>query len=89
MTDVCETIERYMLRRHFANGTRTRIAPAESLFALGVLDSLAFVELIAFIQTEFRVHIDDGDVTPDNFATVTAIAALVERTARLASPASE
>lgn len=72
-------IEKYLLSNHLSESVRERIDPGESLFALGVLDSLRFLQLIAFVQDEFSVTIDDDDVVSENFETLDAIAALILR----------
>ncbi len=42
-----------------------------------VMDSLGLMQLIAFLEEEFNVEIDDADVTVDNFRTVGDIERLV------------
>ena len=51
---------------------------------LGVLDSLAVLGLIGFIEPEFSIELDPSDVTDDNFMTVSTIARLVESYRKLA-----
>ena len=48
-----------------------------SLLREGVIDSLGVVELVAFVQTCFGVKVDQQDVIPDNFDSVTRLAAYV------------
>lgn len=43
-----------------------------------VVDSLDMVTLISLLEEEFDVEIDDRDVVPSNFASISRIAALVE-----------
>lgn len=49
------------------------------LLANGVVDSLGLLKLIAWIETEFGVTVDDAALDPDNFRTVDAIDAFVAR----------
>lgn len=49
------------------------------LLAWGVLDSLAMVDLLAFIEHELGVRIPDEEVMPQNFSTLAAIGQLVRR----------
>jgi methoxymalonate biosynthesis acyl carrier protein len=52
------------------------------LFETGVLDSLAFVELLLMLEREFGVTTAVDDLEVDNFRTIGRIAAFVgERTA--------
>jgi acyl carrier protein len=47
----------------------------------GVIDSVALIRLISFIEEEFGVQIEDEELTPSHFGTIADIAALVDRKA--------
>ena len=49
------------------------------LLALGVIDSLTMVSVITFIREHFGVEVPNDAVTANNFQTVEAIAAMVDR----------
>jgi acyl carrier protein len=51
----------------------------ESLLEAGVLDSMAIVKLIAFLEERFGTTLTDEEFDPENFETLKAIEALVER----------
>jgi acyl carrier protein len=51
----------------------------DPLLALGIVDSLGFVELIEEIQARYGVTIEDLEITEENFGSLSAIAAFVER----------
>lgn len=55
------------------------IAPDDDIFALGFANSLFAMQLVAFVEKEFRIDIDSEDLEMSNFRTVKAISALVER----------
>jgi acyl carrier protein len=62
---------------------RPGISPGEldadyDLLANGVIDSLGLLRLIEWLQSEFAVDIDDRELSPDSFRTVSAIRAFVE-----------
>lgn len=44
-----------------------------------ILDSLAMISLVAELSDEFDVEISAVDIVPENFETVSAIYALIER----------
>lgn len=44
-----------------------------------ILDSLAMISLVAELGDEFDVEISAADIVPENFETVSAIYALMER----------
>ena len=45
----------------------------------GIVDSVGVMELVAFVEDIFKLKIDDMDVTPDNFDSVTKLAAFIRR----------
>ena len=45
----------------------------------GILDSLAIVTLVSELSMEFDVNIPYEEIMPDNFNSIDAICALVER----------
>lgn len=52
---------------------------ALDLLSSGVVDSLGLLKMIAWIETTFDVAVDDAALDPDNFRTVSAIDAFIER----------
>ena len=60
-----------------ANAIRTMIQ--EDLVLDGIIDSLGMMQLVAFVEERFEIEIPDAEMTSANFASVNAIAALVEK----------
>ncbi len=54
-------------------------APETELIESGVLDSIALIKLIQFLEAQFGITVPDLDVDPENFATPATVAAYVER----------
>ena len=54
-------------------------ADDEDIFETGFVDSLFAMELITFLESTFEVVVDTDDLELDNFRTIDALAALVER----------
>ena len=50
----------------------------EPLFDSGIIDSLGFMKLLAYIEKAFNVTIDMSEVTMEKFSTVNDIAATVQ-----------
>ena len=49
------------------------------LYDRGYIDSVGFVELLAFLGQEFRVEIPEKDLLSDEFLTIDGIAIIVAR----------
>jgi acyl carrier protein len=49
----------------------------DDFLALGIIDSLGFVELVEEVQSRYGLAIDDVEITEDNFGSIDAIAKFV------------
>lgn len=45
----------------------------------GIVDSQGVMELVMFVEEEFKVSVADEDITPDNFDSVSLLADYVKR----------
>jgi methoxymalonate biosynthesis acyl carrier protein len=64
------------LSRFFKNHD---LQPEEDIFALGFVNSLLAMQLVAFVEKEFGVRVEDQDLDLDNFRSIQAISNLVGR----------
>ena len=60
------------------------LEPNRSLVSTGILDSLALLKLLMFIEERFNLKVADGEVIPSNFETVNRITEFVETKQRTA-----
>ena len=51
----------------------------ENLLESDILDSVAMMELVLWSEGEFGFTVDTDDLTPDNFATLNAIVAYIDK----------
>jgi len=47
-----------------------------------IVDSLQIVQLVGFLESHFGISVDVEELVPDNFETVNAVGAMVERIRR-------
>ncbi len=71
-----ETTIRNFLAKHFQN---IELQSDQDIFALGFVNSLFAMQLVMFVEKEFDITIEDEDLDIDNFRSIQAIIALVER----------
>ena len=76
--DVAETLEKYIVEELMVKDASTKIDPDASLISSGVVDSLALLRLISFIEEKFGVLIEDEEVIPDNFETLNIMKSFIE-----------
>lgn len=63
----------------FVERPRDQILSTTSLRQELGLDSVGFVELKTQVETRFRVTISDDAFAPENFASISTLAGLIER----------
>lgn len=61
---------------HGENGAA--LADEESLLERGIVDSLGLLQILAFLEQEYHLTVQDGDIIPENFESVNAITGFVE-----------
>lgn len=76
---VAERIGQFIRSNVLFGDSTTRISVDTPL--LTMLDSLALVQLVAFLEDEFQIAVDDSEVISDNFTTLAAVTSLVEKCA--------
>ena len=64
-----------------ASHLSVEVTEETSLLERGLLDSLLLVNLIAFLERRYGVEIPDEEIVPENFKSLSAIRALIERLA--------
>lgn len=75
-----EAIEDYICREILFNDKSKLPGPEETLIGTGgIVDSFGLNQLIVFVEDELGVTIDDVDVVPENFKTLTALTDFVTR----------
>jgi methoxymalonate biosynthesis acyl carrier protein len=76
MTADTMTRIREFVQRFFRGHTLT---DDEDIFASGFVNSMFAMQLVQFIEGEFGIEIESEDLELDNFRSIRAMAALIER----------
>jgi methoxymalonate biosynthesis acyl carrier protein len=58
----------------------------EDIFATGYVNSMFAMQLVQFVESDFGIAVDSDDLEIDNFRSIDALAAFVER--KLGAPAA-
>jgi acyl carrier protein len=72
-----EEIHRYLVTELAPE--REAFAPDENLLAQGIIDSMGILNLVSFLEARFGITTCDEDLIPENFMTLEALRAFVER----------
>lgn len=72
------------IRRFIEQDLKREVAvdDADSLLEAGILDSIGVLQVVGFIEKQYGITVTDEEMMPDNFETLAAIAAFVERRQR-------
>ena len=72
------TIKNYILNEFLPGEDPGNLTPTTPLMSAGILDSLATLKLIAFLEQEFSIRVEPHEVSEENFNTLQAISNLVD-----------
>jgi acyl carrier protein len=75
--DIRQAIHDYLVSELAAE--RESFAPDENLLAQGIIDSMGILNLATFLESRFGIETTDDDLVPENFETLEALRAFVER----------
>jgi acyl carrier protein len=78
MKDIKSPVRRY-IEESILMGGGTAFADGDSLIEQRIVDSTGFLELIAFIEDEFGLSVEDDEMLPDNLGSLDQIEAYVRR----------
>ena len=76
--ETARRIKQLMVDNLTFSGSWSQVDEDYPLLANAVIDSLGMMKLVALIEEEFDVEIDDDDIVPDNWRTIKHVAGLVE-----------
>jgi acyl carrier protein len=73
-----QTIRTFLIARGWL-GDDQELLGTDSLVEKGVIDSMAMMELISFIEQAYHIRIQDDEVMPENFDSLASITAYLKR----------
>lgn len=70
---------RNFITTNFYIADKAALANDASLLDAGIIDSTGVLEVVAFLESEFGIQVDDAEILPENLDTIDRVAAYVER----------
>ena len=74
---VREAVHGYLISRVLATDDPAALTDETALVTGGILDSIATLQLVVFLEDEFGVSLEAHEVSVDNFDSIAAIVGLV------------
>ena len=59
----------------------------DSLLEAGIVDSTGVLEVVAFLESQFGLAIEDAEIVPENLDSIARIAAFLQRKSAIAAVA--
>jgi acyl carrier protein len=79
MNQIADTIRQFILTRYLPGESADNLRDDTPLRSSGILDSLATLGLISFLEQEYGIEVEAHETDVDNFDRIEDIAAFVER----------
>ena len=70
---------RDFLRRRFPLVRERGLSDTDPLLESGAIDSLGVLDIVTFLEKEFGIRVEDGELDPENFESVASLTRLVAR----------
>jgi len=87
------TIEviREFVGENFLLGRENQLSDDASFLDEGIIDSTGVLELVAFLETQFEIQVDNAELTTENLDSIARVAAYVATKvpAKAGAPAEE
>jgi acyl carrier protein len=79
MNDIQHTIREFILDKYLPGESPENLREDTPLRTSGILDSLATLGLISFLEERFKIEVEAHETDVDNFDSLRDIVAFVER----------
>jgi len=70
---------RKFITENFYIADKASLSDDASLLDKGIIDSTGVLEVVAFLESDLGVSVDDAEILPENLDSIGRIAAYVER----------
>jgi acyl carrier protein len=79
MSDVKETVRQFILTNYLQGESPSNLTDDTPLRTSGVLDSMATLGLVTFVEEQFGIELEAHETGIESFDTIEAISNLVDR----------
>jgi acyl carrier protein len=76
---IASQVKQFIVTEFIPGGKMEDIADDMDLINTGIIDSLAVLKTVAFIENEFDVSLDPEEIDTDNLKTIAEIAQLIAK----------
>lgn len=74
-----KTIRNYILDQYLKGQAPKGFNDDYDLIDAGIIDSLAIINTVNYLEKQYGITFDDGDIVPEHFISVNALSAFVQK----------
>ncbi len=78
MPDAMETVKNFILQEFLPGESPDQLKATTPLITGGILDSIATLKLVAFLEEQFHIKLEAHEVDVDNLNTLADISRLIQ-----------
>jgi len=75
--DILPSLRNYIRENFLQKKDLEDIGDDDQLLDSGIVDSMGIIKLVSFLESQFGIEVEDDQIVPENFETMTSIAAYV------------
>ena len=75
--EINNKIVKYILNNFPSEFNELTLPKDESLYEMGLLDSMGVIELVEFLENEFNVRIEDDEITYEKMGSINKMILLI------------
>ena len=74
-----KTIRNFVIENFLFGRNDEELSNDDEFLKMGIIDSMGVLELVGFLEEEFKITLDDDELVPENLDSVNRIVAFLER----------
>ncbi|MFA5975331.1 MAG: acyl carrier protein [Elusimicrobiota bacterium] len=74
-----ENLRKFIVDNFSFGQSDVKFSDDESLLEKGLIDSTGVLELVTFLETKYKIHIEDNELIPDNLDSIEKMIRFVNR----------
>lgn len=75
--DILASVRGHITEQYLDRAGVDSIGDDDPLLDSGIIDSMGILQLVSYLESEFDIEVDDEEILPDHFETLTSITAFV------------
>lgn len=77
--DLEKQLQEYIIENFMYSADSDELTSELNLLDAGIIDSTGVLEIVGFIEESFEIQVDDEEMIPDHFQSISAMATYIKR----------